>query len=164
MARLNSDRRSFPPVVRPHAPGSDDVRRQHGFLGVAIAICLTLAALAVAHRSLSPNASRRTASGDAPVRTVLYTEAVREALPGPITSRGNAASEVVVPRSAIVLVEGRPRVFVEASEGHFVLTPVSLGVVEGTDQRIVSGVSAHEVVVAEGAEALRAALITSTLR
>jgi hypothetical protein len=57
----------------------------------------------------------------------------------------------VVPRSAVARMEGKPMVFV--ADRHLkllVATPVVLGAVEGEEQRVLSGVSAGQLVVTEG--------------
>jgi hypothetical protein len=57
----------------------------------------------------------------------------------------------VVPRSAVARMDGRPMVFVaERDLKLIVATPVELGATEGEQQRVLSGVSAGQLVVTEG--------------
>jgi hypothetical protein len=84
----------------------------------------------------------------------LRTEVVRDA---PLHRMAESArpdglrAVAVVPRSAVARMEGKPMVFV--ADRHLkllVATPVVLGAVEGEEQRVLSGVSAGQLVVTEG--------------
>lgn len=69
---------------------------------------------------------------------------------------------VLVPKTAVQTVEGRPSVFVEAEEG-LEPAPVTLGRSDGTRQEITGGLEPGRRYVAEGGFVLKAALEKSEL-
>ena len=82
----------------------------------------------------------------------LRTEVVRTA---PLRHHADSTEGhhlvAVVPRSAVARMEGRPMVFVaDKNLKLLVATPVVLGATEGEEQRVLSGVSAGQLVVTEG--------------
>jgi cobalt-zinc-cadmium efflux system membrane fusion protein len=65
---------------------------------------------------------------------------------------------VVVPRSAVVRVDGQPLVFVATVDRRIIPTKVELAESNESEQRIASGISAGQTIVSEGAPALTRAL------
>jgi cobalt-zinc-cadmium efflux system membrane fusion protein len=65
---------------------------------------------------------------------------------------------VMVPSSAVTHVDGKPTVFVADGDLKFVVTPVELGASDGTDQQVVAGLTAGQLVVAGGVFALKSEL------
>ena len=78
---------------------------------------------------------------------------------------GNApeSEALVVPREAVVEVKGASLVFVERSPGHFVATPVRLGVSADDDVVVESGLAPGARVVVEGALLLKGELLRGDL-
>jgi hypothetical protein len=92
-------------------------------------------------------------------RPLIITEAARRP---PITitpGRGLPQPAAVVPGSAVVRVNGAPNVFVSEADYRFVATPVVLGETGVNGQLVISGITAGQVVVTDGAEALKAQLV-----
>jgi len=75
---------------------------------------------------------------------------------------GTARKAMVVPESAVTLVQGLPTVFVEEAAG-FAARPVELGTRSGGKVTIKSGVAAGDLVVTEGVYALKARLLKSQI-
>jgi hypothetical protein len=89
-------------------------------------------------------------------RPVLITETARRpAIETPLGHRKIPLTGSVVPSSAVISVHGAPMVFVSDTDYHFVATPVVLGESANDGQRILSGVLVGQVVVTDGAEALK---------
>jgi hypothetical protein len=158
MTPFISDPQSLPPVVRSNTPGSHQAHAVRDWFSAVLAIALTVGGFAAIHMYRPPSPARAGVASFTAPHTVLYTERAREVRPDANGLRSGTASEVVVPRSAIVDIDGRPAVFVEVAEGRFALRAVSVGDAQGPDQSIVSGVTPQEVVVTEGTERLRAEL------
>lgn len=152
----SSDRRTIPPVSRASAPSTDEGSR---WLPILVATCLAGAALAATHvhgiRSMQAGAARDV---DGP-RPVIITESVRRVARETAPGHRARHDDTVVPTSAVVVVRGAPTVFVSETDYRFVATPVVLGDVAAEGQRVVSGVSPGQVVVSDGAEALKAHLV-----
>jgi len=146
-----SDRRSIPPVSRPAPPGSDG---RSGWLPILIATSIASVAFATTHIHRAMGQAG-TLDPDKP-RPVLITEAARRPLPEP---GHRLQSGAIVPTSAVVTVRGTPTVFVSDTDYRFVATPVVLGETAMDGQRIVSGISVGQVVVSDGADALKAHLV-----
>jgi cobalt-zinc-cadmium efflux system membrane fusion protein len=73
-------------------------------------------------------------------------------------SGDSAVAVKVVPVSAITYVDGKATVFVAETDLRLITTPVELGESDGTDQEILAGVSAGQVVVTDGVFALKSEL------
>lgn len=83
---------------------------------------------------------------------------VGQAVAAQIVSRGSAVTGLSVPHGAVVLVDGRPTVFVVPADGEAVPRAVTLGV-RGTDHvQIVEGLGAGERVAVGGVFALKSEL------
>lgn len=70
----------------------------------------------------------------------------------------DAVAVKVVPASAVTHVDGKPTVFVAETDLRLVATPVQLGESDGSDQEILVGVEAGQLVVTEGVFALKSEL------
>ncbi len=147
-----SDRRSIPPVSRP-SPQSDG---KSGWLPILVATGLAGVAFAATHAHGWVAAQGGTFDPDQP-RPLLITEAARR--PSPEPGHRSLATGAVVPRSAVIDVRGTPTVFVSDTDYRFVATPVVLGESAAEGQRIVSGLRVGQVVVTDGADALKAHLV-----
>lgn len=71
--------------------------------------------------------------------------------------------KVLVPASAVQMIEGERVVFVEEAKGLYEAVDVTTGRSDGRNVEIVSGLKAGDAYVAEGAFELKATVITSTL-
>jgi hypothetical protein len=72
-----------------------------------------------------------------------------------LAADGQPKTVSVVPRSAVTRVDGKAMVFVAEPDLHLlVATPVELGATEGDNQRVLSGLSAGQVVVTENVASL----------
>jgi cobalt-zinc-cadmium efflux system membrane fusion protein len=100
------------------------------------------ATLTVPVRIVIDNAKRELRSGEA-VRATLHPSSRR------------AQGALVVPRSAVLSVDGEAHVFVVDDGARLRPTRVELGDSDRTGQRILSGVTAESTVVTSGTEALR---------
>lgn len=152
----SSDRRSIPPVSRPTPPTSDG---RSGWIPILLATSIAGFALAATHVHRGVTAQGALTPGFATPRPVLITEAARQAVAD--TAPGHrmlARQGALVPRSAVVDVRGTPTVFVTETDFRFVATPVVLGEETEDGQRILSGIAVGQVVVSDGAEALKAHL------
>jgi hypothetical protein len=125
-------------------------------LPILFATGIAAAAFAVTHAHRTATSHAAGFDPDRP-RPMLITEEARRPLPEP--GHRLIHSGAIVPRSAVVNVRGTPTVFVSDTDYRFVATPVVLGEAATDGQRIVSGVSAGQVVVSDGAEALKARLV-----
>lgn len=79
-----------------------------------------------------------------------------------IETRGTR-NVLAVPSEAIVQLQGQPTVFTAGANGHFDATPVQAGESRGARTVIKQGLAAGDVVVVEGAYALKARLLKSQL-
>jgi hypothetical protein len=151
--------RSIPPIARPTLPPAPPESERPGTRIWAIGALALACAVAVGLPRLWAGSQRSFGAGAAAPELGepgpgLRTEVVRDApverlaeSPAPEGTRAVA----VVPRSAITRVGGKPMVFVADRDLKLlVATPVVLGTVEGEEQRVLSGVSAGELVVTEG--------------
>lgn len=154
----SSDRRSTPALSRPNPKQSDDATG--GWWPILAAGFIATAVLVATH---GPRAGAAPAGVFAEIeqpRPLIITEAARR--PAPITApghRAHAQAGAVVPGSAVVHVHGAPTVFVSEADYRFVATPVVLGETGANGQRVLSGITAGQVVVTDGAEALKAQLV-----
>lgn len=147
-----SDRRSIPPVSRPSPPPDG----KSGWLPILFATCLASVGFAATHAHGWVAAQGAGFDPDKP-RPVLITEAARR--PSPEPGHRSLPAGAIVPHSAVVDVHGTPTVFVSDTDYRFVATPVVLGESAVEGRRIVSGVKVGDVVVTDGAEALKAELV-----
>ena len=76
--------------------------------------------------------------------------------------KSDIGGSLVVPTSAVQMIEGKPSVFIAAPDGYFPVT-VTMGHSNATHVEILSGISAGQSYVSNGAFALKSKLITSTL-
>ncbi len=75
-----------------------------------------------------------------------------------IRSSGPAESTLVVPRTAVAFVDGKPTVFVLLAEDRAVPTEVTLGAFDEQEQGILSGLKEGDTVVTDGVFALKSEL------
>jgi hypothetical protein len=162
-----SSMRSIPPVSGSPASGALSQRQETSWvwalatLGIMASVPFLLQHVAsVGQPSLSsePEAAAGGESLSEPSEQNLRTEVVREAplhTAGATRGEGAHRTVAVVPRSAVSSVDGKTMVFVAEKELRLlVATPVELGSTEGSDQRILSGLSAGQVVVTENVASL----------
>lgn len=71
--------------------------------------------------------------------------------------------QVVVPRDALVEIDGKNAVFIRAADGDFVLHDVTLGDAAMDDVQVLSGVDRGEQVAVTGVFTLKSMLLKSTL-
>jgi hypothetical protein len=147
--------RSIPPVsTSGRAPLPHEKGGASGVWAIAT-LCLAGAVPFVGHRLASASedsaAAARAVHAD-DVDVGLRTAVVREAALAstPVAFQGRTGV-TVVPRNAIAHVDGKPVVYVADGDLRLIVaTPVELGAFEGPEQRVLSGVSAGQVVVVEG--------------
>ncbi|MFO0755045.1 MAG: efflux RND transporter periplasmic adaptor subunit [Byssovorax sp.] len=75
-----------------------------------------------------------------------------------IRASGRTKSGLLLPKSAVIFVDGKPTVFLTEGEGRVIPTPVTLGASDGEDLEITGGLALGQVVVSEGAFALKSEL------
>jgi hypothetical protein len=160
-----SSMRSIPPVSGLPAPAARSQRQEASWiwalatLGVMASVPFMLQHVAaVGQPTLSSEAEPGAGSGAADDEATLHTEVVREA-PRRVLSavRGDGAhgTVAIIPRSAVTSIDGKAIVFVAETELRLlVATPVELGSAEGPDQRVLSGLSAGQMVVTENVTSL----------
>ena len=153
-ASPTSDRASIPPISRP----SPRPVEGKGWLPIVLAGLVVAAILGASH---APRAAAHSAFPDIEKpRPILITEAARTPAPKAVFGhRALARPGAVVPESAIVDMRGTPTVFVHEADYRFVATPVVLGETGADGQQVLSGIRAGQVVVTDGAEALKAHLV-----
>jgi cobalt-zinc-cadmium efflux system membrane fusion protein len=76
--------------------------------------------------------------------------------------QNNNRDSLIVPKSAIQTIDGKPSVFIVTSKGYFPMT-VETGRSNNTHMEITAGVSAGQTYVSSGSFELKAKLVTSTL-
>ena len=153
----SSDRRSIPAVSQPSRERSPE--SSSGWAPILLAGLLVTAVLAVVH---APRADAMPAGAFGELerpRPLIITEAARRPALSAPGRRERAETAAVVPGSAVVRIHGAPTVFVSEADYRFVATPVVLGEAVADGQQVLSGVAAGQVVVTEGAEALKARLV-----
>lgn len=153
----SSDRRSIPAISRPNPQQSEDARG--GWLPILFAGLVATAVLAAMH---APRAGAARAGSFAAIerpRPLIITEPARRPPIIIATGGGLPQPAAVVPGSAVVHVNGAPAVFVSEADYRFVATPVVLGETGVDGQFVMSGIAAGQVIVTDGAEALRAQLV-----
>ena len=151
--------RSIPPIARPSLPPAPP-ESEHpgtriwalGALALACAVAFGLPRVwAGSQRTFGVGAITPELAEPGPG---LRTEVVRHALVERMAESAGPAgvqAVAVVPRSAITRVGGKPMVFVADRDLKLlVATPVVLGTIHGEEQRVLSGVSAGQLVVTEG--------------
>jgi len=93
-------------------------------------------------------------SADSNLRTAVVREARRE-LGADRATEEQPRTVALIPSEAVTRVEGKPMVFVAEPDLHLlVATPVELGAAEGTDVRVLSGLSVGQIVVTEDVASL----------
>lgn len=151
--------RSIPPIARPSLPPAAPELERPSTLIWALGALALAGAVALGAPRFGIGSQRGFGAGaDTPEQINpgpgLRTEVVRDAPLQPMaesTRPDGLRAVAVVPRSAVARVEGRPMVFVADRDLKLlVATPVVLGAVEGEEQRVLSGVSAGQLVVTEG--------------
>jgi hypothetical protein len=150
----SSDRRSIPALTRssPEQPAEG----RSGWVPILLAGLVAAAVLAAMHAPRPGAAAQAGVFSDLEgPRPFIITEAARR----PAQSTTPVQAGVVVPVSAVIKVHGSPTVFVSEADYRFVATPVVLGEMGTDGQQVVSGITAGQVVVTEGAEALRDRLV-----
>lgn len=154
----SSDRRSIPALTRssPEQPAES----RSGWVPILLAGLVAAAVLAAMHAPRTGAAQAGVFSDLDGPRPIIITEAARRPSPLPPPGRPiDVPAGVVVPVSAVIQVHGSPTVFVSEADYRFVATPVVLGEMGTDGQRVLSGITAGQVVVTEGAEALRHRLV-----
>lgn len=162
-----SSMRSIPPVSGTTASGAHSQRQEASWvwalatLGIMASVPFLLQHVAAIGQPTLSSEDESRAAGQASASdddASLRTEVVREApLRTPTATRGDGAHRTVavIPRSAVTSVDGKTMVFVAEKDLRLlVATPVELGAAEGSDQRILSGLSAGQVVVTENVASL----------
>jgi cobalt-zinc-cadmium efflux system membrane fusion protein len=76
-----------------------------------------------------------------------------------LTTQGAERSVLVVPRSSVLQVEGEPSVFVQVARDTYMARPVELGVSAGQVVEVKRGLAASDLIVREGAFALKSELL-----
>ena len=114
-------------------------------------------------RQVDPNARTVTAR----IRLVNRDDTLRLGLFGFARVQLDGSTEkpatLVVPRSAVTDIGGKPVVFVHESDGHYELHEVVLGTAEMGKVEVVSGIRAGEAVVVEGVFTLKSVVMKSTM-
>lgn len=152
----SSDRVSIPPISRPNPQQASDGK---GWLPIILAGVVAASIIGASHVPRGGSAHAALTDVEQP-RPMLITESART--PAPKVALGHhalARPGAIVPGSAIVDVHGTPTVFVHEADYRFVATPVVLGETEADGQQVLSGIRAGQVVVTDGAEALKAHLV-----
>jgi hypothetical protein len=151
--------RSIPPIARPSLPPALPESERPSTLIWALGALALACAVAIGVPRFGIGSQRGFGSGaDKPEQAEpgpgLRTEVVRDA---PLQRMAESQrpdgrrAVAVVPRSAVARMEGRPMVFVADRDLRLlVATPVVLGAIDGEEQRVLSGVSAGQLVVTEG--------------
>jgi hypothetical protein len=151
-----SSLRSIPPIARPSIPPPPPETSSWSWVSAvgALALACGVAIGAPQFMLWSQQSYGVGAEATEPLEPGpgLHTEIVRDA---PLHRMAEPLHEgrkvAVVPRSAVARMDGRPMVFVaERDLKLIVATPVELGATEGEQQRVLSGVSAGQLVVTEG--------------
>jgi hypothetical protein len=151
-----SSLRSIPPIARPSIPPPPPEKSSWSWVWAVGALVLAcgIAVGAPQFRLLGQHSYGAGAEVAEPMETGpgLHTELVRDAplhrMAEPIHEERKVA---IVPRSAVTRMDGRAMVFVADRDLKLIVaTPVELGATEGEQQRVLSGVSAGQLVVTEG--------------
>jgi cobalt-zinc-cadmium efflux system membrane fusion protein len=74
------------------------------------------------------------------------------------TSGGDLASRPIVPTSAVTFVDGKPTVFVAAGTNRVKVVGVQLGAADDDETEVLTGLTAEDQIVTEGAFALKSEL------
>jgi hypothetical protein len=158
-----SSLRSIPPIARASLPPPPPPQH-HPSSWIWAVGALALAGVVAVGAPHFGVGSQRSYGAGAESETVepgpgLHTEVVRDAplhrMAEPVRADGHRAV-ALVPRSAVARMDGRPMVFVADRDLKLlVATPVELGATEGEQQRVLSGVSAGQLVVTEGVAMLQ---------
>jgi hypothetical protein len=158
-----SSLRSIPPIARPSVPPPRPPQNHPSSWIWAVGALGLACVVAVGAPRFGPSSQRSYGAG-AESESVdpgpgLRTEVVRDAplhrMAEPVRPDGHRAV-ALIPRSAVARLDGRSVVFVADRDLKLlVATPVELGATEGEQQRVLSGVSAGQVVVTEGVAMLQ---------
>jgi hypothetical protein len=155
--------RSIPPIARgsfPPAPPQDHPSTWIWAVGaLALAVVVATGALRLGfsgQKSYGAGAATEEPGESGPgLRTEVVRDAPLHRMADALHSDGRRAV-AIIPRSAVARMDGRAMVFVADRDLKLlVATPVELGATEGDQQRVLSGVSAGQLVVAEGTEMLQ---------
>jgi hypothetical protein len=157
--------RSIPPIARgsippapPEPPTLSTSLWAVGAIGLACFVALGAPHLGFSsHRAYGAGAEVDPAESEPGpgLRTVVVQDAPLHRMAEPTRPDGRRGV-ALVPRSAVARMDGRNMVFVADSDLRLlVATPVELGATEGDQQRVLSGVSAGQRVVAEGVSMLQ---------
>lgn len=155
-----SSLRSIPPIARPSIPPPPPETSSWNWVWAvgALALACGVAIGAPQFRMGSQRSYGAGAEVTPPLESGpgLHTAVVRDA---PLHRMAEPLREgrkiAVVPRSAVARMDGRPMVFVADRDLKLIVaTPVELGATEGEQQRVLSGVSAGQLVVTEGVATL----------
>lgn len=160
-----SSRRSLLPVTDSVAPGPPP-RPDSGWimalatLGIMASVPFMLQHVTnVSDATLAPESEPGVAANpglDELDGLALHTVAVREAPARWSALRQSGAKISSVPRSVVTLIDGKAMVIVaEKGLRLLVATPVELGATDGSNQRILSGLTAGQMVVSEDAATLQ---------
>jgi hypothetical protein len=149
-----SSLRSIPPIARPSIPPPPPEKSSWVWAVGALALACGVAIGAPQFRLWSQHSYGVAAAGVEPqepgpgLQTVLVRDAPLHRMAEPVREGRTVA---IVPRSAVARMDGRPMVFVADRDLKLIVaTPVELGAAEGEQQRVLSGVSAGQLVVTEG--------------
>jgi hypothetical protein len=151
-----SSLRSIPPIARPSIPPPPPEKSAWSWVWAvgALALACGVAIGSPQFRLWSQHSYGAGAEATDPVDQGpgLHTEVVRDA---PLHRMAEPLREgrkvAIVPRSAVARMDGRPMVFVADRDLRLIVaTPVELGATEGEQQRVLSGISAGQLVVTEG--------------
>ncbi|HEX4338906.1 MAG TPA: hypothetical protein VH062_23530 [Polyangiaceae bacterium] len=158
-----SSMRSIPPIARPSLPPPPPAAPHPsswiwavGALGLACVIAVGAPHYALNNqRSYGAGAESEPMDPGPGVHTELVRDAPLHRMAEPVRADGHRAV-ALVPRSAVARMDGRAMVFVADRDLKLlVATPVELGATEGEEQRVLSGVSAGQLVVTEGVAMLQ---------
>ena len=158
-----SSLRSIPPIARPSLPPPPPEYHPSSWVWAVGALGLACA-VAVGAPHFGIGSQRSYGAGAESPESVepgpgLHTEIVRDAplhrMAEPTRADGRRAV-ALVPKTAVTHVDGRTMVFVADQDLKLlVATPVELGATEGEQQRVLSGLSAGQLVVTEGVAMLQ---------
>ena len=137
--------RRIPPVAVSRRGAAPEPARAGGYRPLLAAVGITAAAFLSVHFGWTPRQPGVTPRAPA-ARPLIVMEAARAC---------RAPNHAVVPRSAVLYVNGAPSVFVAESEARVVMRHVSIAQPAGPDAQVVAGLTAGELVVTSGAEVLR---------
>ncbi len=148
--------RSIPPIARPSIPPPPPEKTSWSWVSAigALALACGVAIGAPQFRLWSQHSYGAGAVGVEPqepgpgLHTALVRDAPLHRMAEPVREGRTVA---IVPRSAVARMDGRTMVFVADRDLKLIVaTPVELGATEGEQQRVLSGVSAGQLVVTEG--------------